>query len=334
MLPRFYIDLFLIKKVKCGELKPKGSAGNDLLPQLIDHNAPLMEKGAPEKKRHSRMYYIWCDESDSEGAFYSNFYGGILIRSMDLHYVLNRLRARIQELGIDREEIKWQKVNRMMFAPYKSLVDTVFDLLEEDKMKIRIFFRHNQYVPKYLDRRQMNEEYSLLYYQFLKHAFGFIYSNPTDRIIDLNFALDEMPIDELEKKKFKGYLVHLSEDKNYKLAKIRVKDENVYEVDSKRFLPLQVVDLILGAICFRLNDKHRQKLPDMRKRGVRTIMKEKLYKHINFRIRQLRRGFNIGVSTGFSEPFEIWDHAYRHWSFIPKEHYVDETRTKHFWKIT
>lgn len=220
----------------------------------------------------------------------------------------------------------------MMFAPYTGLVDTIFDLLEEDKMKIRIFFRHNKFIPKYLDRRQMNEEYSLLYYQFLKHAFGFIYSNPTDRIVDLNIALDEMPIDEQEKKKFKGYLVHLSSDEKYKKAKIRVKEENVYEVDSKRFLPLQVVDLILGAICFRLNDKYKQKLPGMRKRGVRTIMKEKLYKHINFRIRQLRRGFNVGVSTGFDEPFEIWDHSYRHWSFVPKDHYVDETRTKHFKK--
>lgn len=285
-----------------------------------------------ERTRHSRMYYVWCDESDSEGAFYSNFYGGILIRSMDLPYVLHKLEMRVKELGIDREEIKWQKVNKLMLAPYTGLVDTIFDLLEEDKMKIRIFFSLNKYVPKYLDRRQMNEEYSLLYYQFLKHAFGFIYSNPTEKIVDLNIALDEMPIDEQEKKKFKGYLVHLSMDENYMKAKIRVKEENVYEVDSKRFLPLQVVDLILGAICFRLNDKHKQKLSGTRKRGVRTIMKEKLYKHINFRIRQLRRGFNVGVSTGFSEPFEIWDHSYRHWSFVPKEHYLDETRTKHFKK--
>lgn len=56
-------------------------------------------------------------------------------------------------------------------------------------MKIRIFFRHNKFVPKYLNRRQMNEEYSLLYYQFIKHAFGFIYSNSTEKIIDLIIAL-------------------------------------------------------------------------------------------------------------------------------------------------
>ena len=27
------------------------------------------------------MYYIWFDESDKEGAYYSNFYGGILVDS-------------------------------------------------------------------------------------------------------------------------------------------------------------------------------------------------------------------------------------------------------------
>lgn len=276
------------------------------------------------------MYYIWCDESDSEGAFYSNFYGGILIRSMDLHRVLKLLKEKVEELHLEREEIKWQKVNKRMLAPYLELVNLIFDLLDEDLIKIRIFFRHNKYVPKYLTRQQMNEEYSLLYYQFLKHAFGFEYSNPTDRTIDMNIALDEMPIDQVEKKKFKEYLVHLTESEKFKDAKIRIKEENVYEVDSKQSLPLQILDLVLGAICFRLNDKHKQKLPGSRRRGVRTIMKEKLYKQINFRIRQIRRGFNVGMSTGFDEPFEIWDHSYRHWSFIPKEHEVDGTRTKQF----
>lgn len=283
-----------------------------------------------KKQRHSKMYYIWCDESDNEGVFYSNFYGGILIRSIDLPHVLHRLEAKIHELNIDREEIKWQKVNKHFFTPYKQLVDLIFDLLEDDLIKIRIFFRHNQYVPKYLNRQQMNEEYTLLYYQFLKHAFGFEFSNPTGRTINLNIALDEMPIDQQQKQKFKSYLVHLSDNEKYKDAKIRIKPENVYEVNSKRNLPLQIVDLILGAICFRLNDKQKQKLPGSNRRGVRTIMKDNLYKHINFRIRNLRRGFNVGMSTGYIQPFEIWDQSYRHWSFIPKSHDLDVTRTKQY----
>ncbi len=54
----------------------------------------------------------------------------------------------------------------------------------------------------------------------------------------------------------------------------------------------------LGAMAFRLNDKHLVKPPGQVRRGKRTIAKEKLYKHILGRIRQLYPNFNIGESTG------------------------------------
>ena len=78
--------------------------------------------------KRSRMYYIWCDESDKGGEFYSNFYGGILIESKDLKRVLNKMEQKITELDIT-EEIKWQKVNQHFFKKYMALVDFIFDLL-------------------------------------------------------------------------------------------------------------------------------------------------------------------------------------------------------------
>ena len=109
---------------------------------------------------------------------------------------------------------------------------------------------------------------------------------------------------------------------------IRIKKEDILEVYSKKNLPLQILDLVLGAICFRLNDKHKLKSEGAKRRGKRTILKEKLYKHIYFRISQIRRGFNVGTSTGFSAPIEIWTMPYRHWSFVPKMVEVDHRRTK------
>ena len=277
--------------------------------------------------KRSRMYYIWCDESDKEGEFYSNFYGGILIESKDLKRVLNKMGQEIDELDIT-EEIKWQKVNQHFFEKYLKLVDFIFDLLEDGLIKIRIFFRHNQYVPKYLTREQMRKEYSMLYYQFIKHAFGFQYSNDSGQPISLHIALDELPICEPEKKEFKNYLHGLQDDPYYKAANIRIKKEDIQEVDSRKNLPLQMLDLVLGAICFRLNDKHKIKLEGTNRRGKRTVLKEKLYKQIYFRISQLRRGFNVGMSTGLSSPFEIWTMPYRHWSFVPKMVEVDRGKTK------
>ena len=277
--------------------------------------------------KRSRMYYIWCDESVKEGEFFSNFYGGILIESKNLKRGLNKMEEKVKELDIT-EEIKWQKVNRHFFEKYMTLVDFIFDLLEDGLIKIRIFFRHNQYVPKYLTREQMRKEYSMLYYQFIKHAFGFHYSNDSGHPVSLHIALDELPISEPEKKEFKDYLHGLRNDQNYKAANIQIKKEDIQEVDSKKNLPLQKLDLILGAICFRLNDKHKIKAEGSNRRGKRTVLKEKLYKQIYFRITQLRRGFNVGMSTGLSSPIEIWTMPYRHWSFIPKRVEVDKRQTK------
>ena len=88
------------------------------------------------------------------------------------------------------------------------------------------------------------------------------------------------------------------------------------------------MDLILGAICFRLNDKHKVKDPETNRRGKRTRLKEQLYKHINSRIRGLKPGFNIGESTATIIPSDKWDYPYMHWSFKPTSSVRDVTKSK------
>jgi hypothetical protein len=92
---------------------------------------------------------------------------------------------------------------------------------------------------------------------------------------------------------------------------------------------MQCLDVVLGAMCFRLNDKHLEKLPGRRRRGKRTVAKEKLYKFLLSRIRQIYPGFNIGESTGKGGDWSsLWTHPYRHWKFIPKDHEIDDTKVK------
>ena len=91
------------------------------------------------------MYYIWTDESDSTGKYYANFYGGILIKSEHHEEVLSRLSAVVKEQGLEQEEIKWQKVNEYTEERYKSIIDVLFTLMGEGKVKMRMFFRHRQY---------------------------------------------------------------------------------------------------------------------------------------------------------------------------------------------
>ena len=66
-----------------------------------------------------------------------------------------------------------------------------------------------------------------------------------------------------------------------------------------------------------------------RQRGKRTIAKEKLYRFLNARIREIYPGFNVGESTGMTgDPANRWHHPYCHWKFIPKDFQVDDTKNK------
>ncbi len=56
------------------------------------------------------MYYIWFDESDKEGAFYSNFYGGILVDSKNYEKVIAMSKTGFnigESTGISKIEERW-----------------------------------------------------------------------------------------------------------------------------------------------------------------------------------------------------------------------------------
>lgn len=124
-------------------------------------------------------YRIWCDESVKQGKYFSNFYGGVLVRSIDVRQVEATINKACQQLHF-YDEIKWQRVTSQYLPKYIALMDTFFDLVEADLVKIRIMFTQNANRPVNLNARQRSEEYFILYYQFFKHAFGLQYSNHTN----------------------------------------------------------------------------------------------------------------------------------------------------------
>jgi hypothetical protein len=91
---------------------------------------------------------------------------------------------------------------------------------------------------------------------------------------------------------------------------------------------LEGLDIVLGAMAFRLNEKHKEIPPGKKRRGKRTVAKEKLYKHILDKIRELYPNFNVGVSTGRLNEGELWKHPYRHWCFEPRNFEIDNSVSK------
>lgn len=167
----------------------------------------------------------------------------------------------------------------------------------------------------------------MLYYQFIKYAFGLPYADKG--ILDsLTLYLDEIPLRQSERDEFLSHIRGLTKDPVLKAMGLKIADDGIVEVDSKHHLPLQFMDVILGAICFKLNEKDKLKTEGENKVGKRTLLKLKLYKHINARIREVYPNFNIGITTPIRMPSDSWRQVYRHWRFIPKYHIRDATRTK------
>ncbi|MGM0497330.1 MAG: DUF3800 domain-containing protein [Bacteroidota bacterium] len=273
-------------------------------------------------------YIIFCDESDKKGRYYSNFYGGALVRSTDIEHIKDALKEKCDRLNLYKE-IKWSKVTPIYLEKYKAIIDEFFSFIEQDKVKIRIMFTQNAIEPKNLTKKQIEDEYFILYYQFLHYAFGLEYSNKTDEKINLRIYLDHMPETIERRQRFKEYLKGVEKKPSFRRANLKIRKEDITEVKSHDHIILQCLDIILGSMSFRLNNKHLIKPEGKSQRGKKTIAKEKLYKHILKRIRQIYSGFNIGTTTGHHNGIEDrWNNPYRHWRFLPKEYKVNDSKFK------
>lgn len=259
-------------------------------------------------------YIIYCDESDAKGQHFSNFYGGLLVRSCDLKEITDTLVAKKEELNLFRE-LKWQRLTSNYLDKYMSFTEILMDFIADGKIKVRIMFTHNRNVPPRYDSYRNDNKYFLLYYQFIKHIFGFQFVESNEKI-RVRLYLDKMPDTKDKIESFKGHVLALNKTTQIRTSPVFFDKEQMAEIDSKEHVLAQSLDILLGAMQFRLNDKHKEKPDGQRIRGKRTIAKEKLYKQINKRIRDIRPNFNIGVSTGDrGDKSNRWKDHYRHWIF-------------------
>jgi len=270
-----------------------------------------------------RDYIIYSDESDKRGKFFSNFFGGVLLEASDQQRITETLNAKKAELGI-LGEVKWQRVDASNTARYAEFIQLYFEFIAASRLKTRIMFTQNIYEPRGLKKHHHDDGYFYLYYQFIKHAFGLAHCNP-GRVDDVYVTIlpDTIPDSAERRNLFMDYLSRIPEARLLNGKGINIPRDNIADVDSKSHVILQGLDLILGSMCWRLNDKHKDKPEGQRRRGKRTIAKERLYKLINAEIRAIYPNFNIGITTGSANgDTDRWVHPYRHWRFMPRQHIV------------
>lgn len=270
-----------------------------------------------------RDYIIYADESDRRGRYYSNFFGGVLLDASDRQRISEALDAKKLELGLLRE-VKWQYTDRACVDRYIEFIKFFFEFVSSSHLKVRIMFTQNMYEPRGLERRHHDDAYFILYYQMIKHAFGLAYCNPgsVDQVF-ISVLPDTIPDSTDRRERFMDYLSRIPESRLFLGKGLRIPREDIAHVDSKSHVILQGLDLVLGSMCWRLNDRHKDKPEGQRTRGKRTIAKEQLYKEINRQIRLIYPNFNIGVSTGAANgKADRWNHPYRHWRFMPVTFHV------------
>lgn len=275
-----------------------------------------------------KEYIIFCDESDKKGSYFSNFYGGALVGATQYQRITQCLNDKKTELNL-LGEVKWSKVSERYLPKYQELVKCFFEEVYANNLKIRIMFLQNAWQPTSLTKEDVELQYFKLYYQFIKHGFGLRYADRGPDGIRLLLYLDNLPDTREKVEQFKGYLLGIQHSKDFQKLSISIAKEDITEVRSHDHVILQCLDIVLGSMSFRLNDKHKEKPVDSLIRAKKTRAKETLYKTILREIRKIYPNFNIGITTGRDEDYtNRWKHPYRHWLFRPGESEYDETLTK------
>lgn len=262
-------------------------------------------------------YTLYCDESVDKGSQYGDFFGGCLVSSSDLRLVEQALNVRKVELNM-HGEIKWTKVTAAYLAKYTEMMRLFFTFIRQGKVKVRIMFRDMR--APFIGTQSVNrdDKYFKLYYQFIKHGFGFLQTQDMESF-NVRIYLDQLPSDAEQCRRFKQYLLAMPDTQAFQDSALRIPANQIAEVRSHDHVLLQCVDIVLGAMQFRLNDMHLEKPTGATARGKRTIAKEKLYHAIYQEICTIHPRFNIGVSTGargIENPH--WNSPYEHWVFISK----------------
>jgi hypothetical protein len=261
-------------------------------------------------------YYIWCDESVSNGKYFSDFYGGVLVNSKDFEEINETLKVKFSSFDLG-SELKWTKINEFQASGYMQMMDLFFDYIKAGKLKIRIMFTQNEFKRKEFTKYEKEHKFHLLYYQFIKHAFGLKFMDNSEKNY-LEFFFDKIPENSAKNEIFKNYIYSLQRLPEFQQAKISIETDAIAEVESNKHILLQCLDVVLGAMAFRLNKMHLEKPLNSKKRGKRTIAKEAVYKHIFQHIKAIYPNFNIGISTGLrSNKANLWIGTYRHWRFLP-----------------
>lgn len=255
--------------------------------------------------QHDR-YVIVCDESTRHGANYSYFYGGAIIKESNYQKINEVLGMFSQSKGLG--EVKRTKITLNNCRSYIELLDLFFTYVKSADVKARIMFTKNEeldVLPKAVD-----ETYCKFYYLFLRYAFSIYYAK---RDISLRLTFDDLPETKEACKKLKTYLVN-----NLNIVtvdygnKVHLVADDIEEVDSKKHIILQCMDVIMGLVDFHLN------ATEAARSSKRGQARSYVWKFVLAKINEIHENFVLTETTMPLYSHKGWNNIYKHFVFKHK----------------
>ena len=218
--------------------------------------------------------------------------GGVIT----VHDLLPKIQSQLDEFrqktGMKRE-FKWTKVSKKMLCNYKSLVDLIAEMINNNNFHFKavVFDTHEFDHTKFSNGDGETTFYKLMY-QFIFHKFCPYLNEDDIALVYLDQRSSSYPLDRLKSILNAG----IKKKRGWAGDPIR----SLIPVDSKNTDLIQVADVLMGAIGFELNGYHR--LP------AAGAAKCELGRHIaqKFKIRDLT------VQTSWGQlSFEVWHFHFR-----------------------
>ena len=257
------------------------------------------------------------------------FLGGVFGTSEDMDRLHKPLAKIKNDYGL-KGEVKWKRIDVQNIDAYKALINCFFTFLDDDNSTIRYRQMHldRSFVSVEAFQRNQKNLYSLdvqfkVYYQFLKHHFGFKYLPERNAKIFIKLDDHSSHRHKKELEKFSNELPNILERKDLTVS--------IKYVKSSKHLRLQICDLLMGAA-----GSHGNKGSEIRKLGQRGMTQKQKVRHDfckfvynKFKVlNKNKRGagaFNWFESTGIgSDMVNRYEHKARFWKFIPRMYYKDK----------
>lgn len=257
--------------------------------------------------RQKNKYVIVCDESKKKGLNYSYFYGGAMLLESKYDRISKILNDYKSKLGF--HELKRVKITEKNYKDYIEMMDLFFTFVRSGDIKVRIMFSPNDQLLK-LPKSQ-NESYTKFYHTFITCAFNIFYAKEN---INLRLIFDDLPETKEQCKKFKQCLLKsINFNNKPNTNKAFLKKEQIEEVDSRKHIILQCVDVVVGLVDFALNTTKKE-LKESKRAKAKLCVWNKVYSNI----KEIHPNFILVRTTGMIYSHKGWINKYAHFVYHKK----------------